>query len=311
VTTLAILSDLHGNLPALEAVLADLAPLAVDQVIVAGDVINWGPFSAQVMARVIDGGWAVIRGNHEYYLLDYGTPRAPAAWTDAAVWPLLPWLQQQVPGRLKTLIAGWPDSLSLRFPDTPPIRVEHASPRQNTVGIYPGSPDAEVAAMLAGVEETTVITGHTHLPLDRQVPGRPDGGGWRVLNPGTVGAPLDGRSVSTYLLLEGQAAGWTATLREVPLDPAPILREFERQDFATACGVVGHFVMEEFRHARVELAPFLNWHGATCPERPLQRDLLDDYARVDPIDYVPAAYRAGWTTSRAQGQPLAQAARLI
>jgi predicted phosphodiesterase len=76
-TTLAILSDLHGNLPALEAVLAELAPLGVDQVIVAGDVINWGPFSAQVTARVIERGWAPIRGNNEFYLLDYSTPRAP------------------------------------------------------------------------------------------------------------------------------------------------------------------------------------------------------------------------------------------
>ena len=46
-TQLAILSDIHGNLPALEAVLADLAQFKVDQVVVAGDVINWGPFSAQ------------------------------------------------------------------------------------------------------------------------------------------------------------------------------------------------------------------------------------------------------------------------
>src|SRR5438105_2123738 len=135
-TTLAILSDLHGNLPALEAVLADLAPFGVDQVVVAGDVINWGPFSAQVAARVVESGWAVIRGNHEHYLLDYGTPRAPVAWDDAGVWPLLPWLQGQLPARWKTLIAGWPDSLSLRFRDAPPIRVLHASPRQNTEGIY-------------------------------------------------------------------------------------------------------------------------------------------------------------------------------
>ena len=81
-TTLAVLSDLHGNLPALEAVLADLAQFQVDQAIVAGDVINWGPFSAQVMERVTAGGWAVIRGNNEFYLLDYDTPRAPAAWSN-------------------------------------------------------------------------------------------------------------------------------------------------------------------------------------------------------------------------------------
>ena len=70
-TQLAILSDIHGNLPALDAVLNDLAQFKVDQVVVAGDVINWGPFSAQVMERVTREGWPALRGNTEFYLLDY------------------------------------------------------------------------------------------------------------------------------------------------------------------------------------------------------------------------------------------------
>ena len=310
-TTLAVLADLHGNLPALEAVQADLAPLAVDQVIVAGDVINWGPFSAQVMARVVESGWPVIRGNNEFYLTDFETPRATADWSDRVAWPMLPWLKQQLAGRWTHIIAGWPDSLCLRFPDAPAIRVVHGSPRRNTEPIFPSTPEAEVAAMLAGVEETTVIAAHTHLPLDRRVPGRPDGGAWRVLNPGSVGNPLDGCFVSRYLLLEGTVAGWHATRREVPLDPEPILREFERQDFETVCGVVGHFVMREFRHARLELGPFLDWRRATCPDRPLTRDLLEDYGRADPFGYVPAAYRAGWITSRQPGPPPAERMPLI
>jgi len=300
VTTLAVLADLHGNLPALEAVLADLAPLGVDQVIVAGDVINWGPFSAQVLACVVERGWAVIRGNNEFYLTDYGTLRAPAMWSDLAGWPMLPWLKAQLAGRWTNAIAAWPDSLCLRFPDAPAVRVVHGSPRSNIEGVYAGLAGApETAAMLAGVDEAVVIAGHTHLAMDCQVPGRADGGCWRVLNPGTVGAPLEGRPVSTYLLLEGRPAGWTAALREVPMDAAPVLREFERQDFDTLCGVVGHFVMEEFRHSRLELLPFLNWRHAICPHRSLALDLLDDYAHVDPIEYVPEHYRPGWMVSRA------------
>ena len=60
-TRLAVLADLHGNLPALEAVLQDLSQFRVDRVIVAGDVVNWGPFSAQVLERVTREGWAVVR----------------------------------------------------------------------------------------------------------------------------------------------------------------------------------------------------------------------------------------------------------
>ena len=69
-TMLAILADIHGNLPALEAVLEDLAHFKVDHVVVAGAMVNWGPFSAQVMDRVTSEGWAVIRGNNEFYWSD-------------------------------------------------------------------------------------------------------------------------------------------------------------------------------------------------------------------------------------------------
>jgi Icc-related predicted phosphoesterase len=123
---LAILADIHGNLPALEAVIRDIdAQGGVDQVVVAGDVVNWGPFSAAVMARVSREDWAVIRGNNEYYLLEYNTPRQPEHWKNFA---LLPWLYEQLEGNWHRLIATWPDELSLRYPDAPPIRVFHASP---------------------------------------------------------------------------------------------------------------------------------------------------------------------------------------
>ena len=61
----AVLADIHGNLPALEAVLADLAQFEVEQVVVAGDLINWGPCSAAVVERVVAAGWAIVRGNNE------------------------------------------------------------------------------------------------------------------------------------------------------------------------------------------------------------------------------------------------------
>jgi hypothetical protein len=167
-TRLAVLADLHGNLPALEAVLRGLAQFTVDHVIVAGDVVNWGPFSAQVLEHVTREGWAVVRGNNEFYLLDYDTPRAPAAWRDYA---MLPWLHRQLTGRWRSLIAAWLDSLSLRFSDAPPIRVVHGSPRSAWEPIYPVSTPAEVGAMPDGIEETTVIAAHTRLPMDRRVNG--------------------------------------------------------------------------------------------------------------------------------------------
>ena len=284
-TRLAILADIHGNLPALQAVLADLEPFAVDHVVVAGDVVNWGPHSAAVMEMVTAAGWAVIRGNNEYYLLEYATPRMPPAWQE---YVLLPWLKRQLAGRWHAVIAGWPDTLCLRFPDGPPIRVVHGSPRHNAQPIYAISPEAEVAALLAEVEENTVIAAHTHLPLDRRF------GRWRVLNPGSVGVPLDGapggRHLARYLLLEAAAGDWRAEFRAVPFDLGPLLAEFERQGFLDECGVTGQLVIQEFVQARLRISPFMAWRAACRPDAPVTPALLAEFATIDPWAYTPAAY---------------------
>jgi predicted phosphodiesterase len=284
-TLLAILADLHGNLPALEAVQADLRQFPVDHVIVAGDVINWGPFSAQVLERVVECGWAVIRGNNEFYLLDYATPHSPPEWNDRTRFPLLPWLKRQLAGRAEHLIAAWPDSLSLRFPNAPPIRVVHGSPRGNSEGITPIAGDDEIGAMLSGVDEPIVIAAHTHLPLARRV------GGWQIYNPGSIGVPLDGQHCARYLLLESAGGAWRPTPRDVPVDPAPVLAEFVRQGFVEECGVIGQLVVAEFEQARLVLVPFLNWHTACCPHEPLTHDLVRAFAAIDPMPFTPAAYR--------------------
>jgi predicted phosphodiesterase len=287
-TRLAILSDIHGNLPALEAVQQDLAQFAVEAVIVAGDVVNWGPFSAQVMERVVNERWAVIRGNNEFYLLEHQTPREPEAWRR---YTMPPWLKRQLAGRWQSVIAAWPDTLSLRYPDAPPIRVVHGSPRSNTESIYPTTTEAELAPLLVDVAEQTLISGHTHLPMDRRT-----AGGWHCLNPGAVGLPLDGTFPARYMLLEARGQDWQATFRRVPYESGPLFHEFERQGFVEECGVVAQLVVEEFKTGRLKVLPFLNWHQATCPAEPVTTDLLPDFARANIWDYTPAGFHVNVET---------------
>ncbi len=280
-TRLAILADIHGNLPALEAVQADLAQFSVEHVIVAGDVVNWGPFSAAVMERVADAGWAVIRGNNEYYLIDHDTPRAPKHWRD---YTLIPWLKRQLAGRWHTAIAAWPDTLCLRFPDAPAIRIYHGSPQHNADHVFPSTPDEEAAAKLTDVEESAVILAHTHLLMERRV------AGWHILNPGSVGVPLDGLFSASYLVLDGDADGWRATFRRVPFDYAPLFAEFERQGFVEECGVIAQLAVDEFRTARLRVYPFLQWRAATWPDAPLSFELLGEFAKADVWDYTPLGF---------------------
>ena len=117
-TRLAVLADIHGNLPALQAVIDDMAHYKVDQVVVAGDSINWGPFSRGVMEALWERHWPLIRGNNEFYLLDYDTERAPAHWSR---FTMPPYLHDQLGDGWVTAIAALPDTLQLRFRDAPPI----------------------------------------------------------------------------------------------------------------------------------------------------------------------------------------------
>jgi diadenosine tetraphosphatase ApaH/serine/threonine PP2A family protein phosphatase len=234
--------------------------------------------------RVTREGWAVIRGNAEFYLLDYNTPRAPAEWKDTMLFPLHPRLHQQLNGRWLTSIATWPDTLSLRFPDAPPIRVVHGSPRSVRELIYPISTDAEIEDMLVDVEETTVVAGHTHLAMDRQVGRR------HILNPGAVGNPVDGMPSGSYMLLDGDERGWRPTFRRAPFDREPLLQECVRQGYADECGVIGQLVMQDFETARPGLLTFVCWREICCPEAPLTQELLEEFNKVNPWNYTPLAY---------------------
>ena len=284
-TRLAILADIHANLPALDAVCADMAAFDVDWVIVAGDLITWGPFPVQVVERTRREGWAVIRGNAEYYLLDHGSPRAPATWNDCGQFPTLDILRRQLSGAPRMTIATWPDTLGLRFPDGPPVRVVHGSPLSPWQGLAREASDDELISLLSTVDESIVIAGHTHQPMDRVV------GRWRVLNPGSVGLPLDGRFSASYLLLDAEGDDWRPTFRGVPFDNRALVAEFERQRFADECGIIGELIVEEFRTARVQLGPFLRWRATHCPGAPFSPALLDAFRQVDPLPYTPVGYR--------------------
>lgn len=285
-TRLAVLSDIHGNLPALEAVIDDMANLGtrIDQVVVAGDIINWGPYSTGVVERVIREGWPVIRGNNELYTLDIFTPRAPDHWNQFTI---SPWTNAQLGEALINRIATWPDSLSLRFRDAPTVRVVHGSPRSHFDPMHPFCSDAELAAFLDGVEETTVIAGHTHLKLDRHV------GRWHLINSGTVGVPLDGDPRASYMLIEGGTNGWSVVdFRRVSYDRSRVYDGFAQLGFVEACGPIARLVIEEIETARCRVMPYHQWIKAQHPDAPTTDALVDTFLRdMDITHYTPPEYR--------------------
>jgi predicted phosphodiesterase len=185
VAALAVLYDIHGNLPALEAVLEDAAIAGADRFVLGGDYTLFGPFPAETVARLreLDGArW--IRGN-----VDRWTAHPDQAPDDELI-------QDAIKACRGTMDPGVVDQLGsleeqLVDGDT---RYCHASPVSDMRSFLP-EPVVDEDELLEGVTEPRVVFGHTHLQFERT---RPDG--IQLVNPGSVGMPMDGDVRAAYAI---------------------------------------------------------------------------------------------------------------
>jgi predicted phosphodiesterase len=170
----AALYDVHGNLPALEAVLAEVAREAVDAIVCGGDVCA-GPMPQECLdaLRALDA--VFVRGNGD---------RALAAWPSA-----------RLAEDDRAFLAGLPLTASLDVDGLGPTLFCHATPRSDEEIVTRLTPDDELAAAHEGIAERVVVAGHVHVQIDRTVGER------RYVNAGSVGMPYEGRRGAFWALL--------------------------------------------------------------------------------------------------------------
>ncbi len=213
---IAVLSDIHGNLAALEAVRADLPP--VEEVWVLGDIVGYGPQPNEVIAALQEMGVRSVLGNHDAAAIgsitaDDFNPEARAA---------IKWTAQALDANAKTYLATLPE---VRVSGD--LTAVHGSPR-DPIWEYITSTTV-AAANMASFETWLCLFGHTHLPVifrddDGRMemlpatPGHPTRLDARraLINPGSVGQPRDGIPASAYLILDDRDA--TAEFRRVAYD---------------------------------------------------------------------------------------------
>lgn len=289
-TKIALLADIHGNLPALEAVLDDVAQFHVDAIVVAGDSVNCAPFSAQVLERLVKTGVHLMRGNHEFYVLEHETPRVPIERKDLTT-PV--WVKQNLGKKWVTFLATLPDTLVLHYPDAISVRVVHGIPNNHFKGIYPHTTPEEVYTMLESVTEEAVLLAHTHLAINRHI--EIHGRNWHLINGGSVGLPLDGvPSRASYAVLDGDYSGWTPTFRRVMYDNSRLFEAFEQSDIVRICGATGRMIIEEFRTGKPYIYPFGVWVKDVHADKPQSLELAEAFLELDYdsiLDYVPVHYR--------------------
>ncbi len=180
----AVLADIHGNLPALDAVLADVEAAGADAIVLNGDMAT-GPMPAQTLERLAGLGERAVwvRGNCERELadardgtLDPGLPelaRVPAEYCAS-----------QLERAHRDLLDGLPLSVMLEVSGLGPVRFCHATAVSDTAIVLVDSPIAAYRTGFADVTEPTVVLGHTHMPFDRLADRR------RFVNPAPCGAPV-------------------------------------------------------------------------------------------------------------------------
>ncbi|MEP6893729.1 MAG: metallophosphoesterase family protein [Gaiellaceae bacterium] len=179
----AALYDIHGNLPALEAVLAAVASSPPDAIVVGGDVL-WGPYQAECVELLRDVGALFLAGNCERAVL-YEDSDADR------------WCRGQLDAGLLADVATWPATIELDVDGLGRVLFCHATPRSDDEIITRLTPDVAVADAFSGTGADVVVCGHTHVQVDRAVPGAP-----RLVNAGSVGMPCEGKPGAFWALLD-------------------------------------------------------------------------------------------------------------
>jgi predicted phosphodiesterase len=181
---LAVISDIHANLIALDAALADVAAERVDRMICLGDIAANGPQPHEVIERLRAVGCPAVRGNTDDWFLQPQT-FDPNSEKERRLMDMVRWGEQQLaPADLHFLHA-----LDLRVEVTleggASLLGFHASPRSNSDFMVVTTPDDEIAKFLAGARATVMAGGHTHVQMLRRLRGT------TLINPGSVGMPLE------------------------------------------------------------------------------------------------------------------------
>ena len=266
----AILSDVHGNVPALDAAIADVERQRPDEILVGGDLVGRGPQGSRVIGIIRERGWRTIKGNHEDYLLAFRKDEIPEGWRKAEVWSATRWMADELAPQDIPYMESLPaDVCSERLRQ---VRLVHGTPRSNNEGIGPWTSDRSMARHLESIRESVLVCAHTHRPLERRLPQG------KVINVGSVGLPFNRDPRAQYVLLHDEGDEVEVEFRRIEYDRAEILAIYETSGFLAAGGATAQLLSLEIREAAPYLVPFLSWTAAEgAPQIP---EVIDDFLAI-------------------------------
>lgn len=254
---LAVLADVHGNLQALEAVLEHAQKQNVDQIIIAGDLINYLADSRACWDLVKSLNSPVIRGNHERYVFHYDTPFAKPDWYKEQ-FKGLKWVVEQFSDAEREEMAALP--FSLRFDD---LLIVHASFRDDYDTIHPETPTSKLQEMFAGSSEAFILRGHNHRSFSVRFNGR------FVESLGSAGLPLDGTPEAKYVIAEKRGKDWHFSRQQVAYDKEKAVRRLSETGYLEAGGPIAKIALKELQTSKDYIVRFWNEYEKWSQHRTL------------------------------------------
>jgi putative phosphoesterase len=221
----ALISDLHGNEIALNAVLADIARQGADQIVCLGDVATLGPHPTAVLGRLRDLGCACILGNHDEFMFD-----AELVHTYTKIPVLVDsigWCRDRLSLEELDFIRTFETTREVELAPGVSLSLFHGTPGSNMTDLLATTSADDVDVMLGGRRAAVMAGGHTHIQMLRQHRGV------LIVNPGSVGMPFQeyvgGRAPvvlphAEYALIQAAAGSISVDLRRVSLDRAALRR---------------------------------------------------------------------------------------
>jgi putative phosphoesterase len=216
---IAIVSDVHGNRRALEAVIADLEQAAPDLVVHGGDLAAGGAHSAEIIDRVRSLGWPGVRGNVDEMLWN---PRSLADFAASLpqLAPILAMVQETIPPTLASLgeeRLRWLEKLPMVYSHEN-FTMVHASPNDLWRAPAANATDVELQSTYASLRAPIVIYGHIHCPYIRRLEGM------TIANAGSAGQSYDGDTRASYLLIDGESIEIRRVAYDVESEAQDLLR---------------------------------------------------------------------------------------
>jgi len=217
----AVITDIHGNLPALEASLAAIEAIGVDATYCGGDLVGYGPHPNEVCALLEARGIPTIYGNYDYAIgrdledcgCAYRDPHERALGDQSVAWTLA-----HTGDAAKAFMRGLPFDLRFEM-DGRRVRLVHGSPRKVNEYLFEEKPASLYERLAASSECDVLVFGHTHKPWIHEY------GDVLFVNCGSVGKPKDGDPRCAFAILESDADGVQASIERVPYDAEAVARE--------------------------------------------------------------------------------------